>query len=193
MKFCEWAFDAKYTVDNVVFDMGITTHCALRNGKGEEDEYSNGNGSLMRIIPLAFTDADDELISKVSAITHAHQISKDACCEYVDICRKLLDGKSLKDILSECLGRLPKLCTLEEAEIKSSGFVIDTLEAALWSAVTTDNFKDALLKAVNLGRDTDTVGAVAGGIAGIIYGFEGIPTEWLETLRGKDIIEECLF
>lgn len=192
-KFCEWAFEAKYTVDNIVFDMGITTHYALKSGKGEADEYSNGNGSLMRIIPLAFTEADDKLISEVSAITHAHQISKDACCEYVSIARKLLEGKDLKEILAECSGRLPELCALEEDEIKSSGFVIDTLEAALWAIVTTDNFKDALLKAVNLGRDTDTVGAVTGGLAGIIYGYEGIPAEWIETLRGKDMIEECLF
>lgn len=192
-KFCEWLFDAKYTVDNVVFDMGVTTHYALRNGKGEEDEYSNGNGSLMRIIPLAFTDADDKLISEVSAITHAHQISKDACCEYVNIARKLFEGKDIKEILAECSGRLPKLCTLEEDEIRSSGFVIDTLEAALWSIATTDSYKDALLKAVNLGKDTDTVGAVAGGLAGIIYGFDGMPAEWIETLRGKDIIDVCLF
>lgn len=147
----------------------------------------------MRIIPLTFTDADDELISEVSAITHAHQISKDACCEYVDICRKLLEGKELKEILTECSGRLPNICALHEDEISSSGFVIDTLEAAIWAIVTTDNFKDALLKAVNLGRDTDTVGAVAGGLAGIIYGIECIPAEWIETLRGKDIIDECLF
>lgn len=191
-KFCEWANDAKYTVDNIVFDMGITTHNALRNGKGEDDEYSNGNGSLMRIIPLAFTDADEELISEVSAITHAHVLSTYACYEYVTIARKLLEGKDLKEILVDCSGRLPGLYDLNEDEIKSSGFVIDTLEAALWSIATTDNFKDALLRAVNLGDDTDTVGAVTGGLAGIIYGMEGIPEEWIDTLRGKEIIDGCI-
>lgn len=71
--------------------------------------------------------------------------------------------------------------------------MIDTFEAAIWAISTTDNFKDAILKAVKLGDDTDTVAAVAGGLAGIIYGLEGIPTEWIDKLRGKDLIDRCLF
>ena len=77
--------------------------------------------------------------------------------------------------------------------IKSTGYVIDTLEAALWCLTTTDTFKGCMIKAVNLGNDTDTVAAVAGALAGIYYGYDAIPQDWLCDLRGKDIIDACLF
>lgn len=112
------------------------------------------------------------------------------------IVRALLRGEKLKDILESIespFERLRTINTLDESEIKSGGYVVSTLEAALWAVSTTDNYRDAVLKVVNLGNDTDTVGAVAGGLAGIIYGFEGIPSEWIESLKGKDIIENCLF
>ena len=79
---------------------------------------------------------------------------------------------------------------LPEEEIKSTGYVVDTLEAALWCLLNTDNYKDCVLKAVNLGCDTDTVAAVAGGLAGIFYGVDGIPKEWLEKLARRDYIEK---
>lgn len=192
-KFCRWAFKAEYTVDNEVFDIGGTTITSLETGKGQEDFYSNGNGSLMRILPLAFIDADEQTAADVSAITHAHSISKNACCEYVYIARQLISGRNLMEILSECSERLPLIHTLDADEIKSTGYVTDTLEAALWTLATSESYRDAVLKAVNLGDDTDTAGAVTGGLAGIIYGMEGIPKEWLETLRGKEIIDRCLF
>lgn len=192
-RFCQWLLYAKYTTDNEVFDAGVTTCDALRAGHGIDDYYANGNGSLMRIIPLAFTDADEKTISSVSAITHAHAISTGICCQYVGIARKLLEGRSLEEAVSTCTGRIPGIHKLDSSEIKSTGFVIDTFEAAIWALRTTDNFRDAILKAVNLGEDTDTVGAVAGGLAGIIYGMEGIPQEWIDALRGKEIIDSCLF
>lgn len=192
-KFKKWLYDAKYTVDNEVFDAGNTTINALQCGKGMDGTYSNGNGSLMRVIPLAFTEATEEEISGVSAITHAHTISRNACCEYVSIERQLLQGKPLTEATKCCSGRIPGIYTLDESEIKSTGFVIDTFEAAVWAVATTDNYRDAVLRAVNLGDDTDTVAAVAGGLAGIIYGMDGIPSEWVEGLRGKEVIERCLF
>ena len=78
------------------------------------------------------------------------------------------------------------ISTLPEKDIRSSGFVIDTLEAAFWCFLTTDNYKDAVLKAVNLGDDTDTTGAVTGALAGLAYGLEGIPQEWLDQLAALD-------
>ena len=192
-KFCDWLFDAKYTVDNVVFDAGGTTVAALRSGRGLDDFYSNGNGSLMRVLPLAFIDMNAGTVSAVSAITHANNISTDVCCQYVSIAKQLLAGKDIIEAIAGCGGRIPDIYTLEEAEIKSTGFVVDTFEAALWCITTTDSYKDAVLKAVNLGEDTDTVAAVAGGLAGIIYGMEGIPAEWIEKLRGKEVIKKCLF
>lgn len=191
--FRKWLFNAAYTVDNKVFDAGGTTVSALRMGKGMDDIYSNGNGSLMRVIPLAFIDMNAETVSAVSAITHANNISMDVCCEYVSVAKQLLDGKKLTEATQYCSGRIPEIHKLDESEIKSTGFVVDTFEAAVWAVATTDNYKDAVLKAVNLGDDTDTVAAVAGGLAGIMYGMEGIPAEWVDNLRGKEVIDRCLF
>ena len=79
---------------------------------------------------------------------------------------------------------------LPEEKIKSTGYVVDTLEAALWCLLTTESYRECVLKAVNLGGDTDTVAAVAGGLAGALYGIEGIPEEWLNTLIKREYIEE---
>ena len=78
------------------------------------------------------------------------------------------------------------------SEIRSTSYVKDSLEAAVWCLLTTNNFRDALVKAVNLGEDTDTIGAITGGLAGIAYGMESIPETWMNALRKKDIIEHCL-
>ena len=80
--------------------------------------------------------------------------------------------------------------TIELKDIRSSGYVIDTLEASLWCIFNTTNYKDAVLKAINLGHDTDTVGAITGGLAGIIYGYDTIPSEWIDILARKDDIIE---
>jgi ADP-ribosylglycohydrolase len=79
---------------------------------------------------------------------------------------------------------------LPEDEIKSTGYVVDTLEAAVWCLLTTDSYRECVLKAVNLGGDTDTIAAVAGGLAGALYGYEGIPGEWRDTLIKRVWIEE---
>lgn len=81
----------------------------------------------------------------------------------------------------------------EEDQIESSGFVLHTLEASLWCLARTSSYKEAVLKAINLGDDTDTTGAVTGGLAGIIYGYEAIPKDWIDQLKNKDLIEACLF
>ena len=82
---------------------------------------------------------------------------------------------------------------LNREDILSTGYVVDTFEAAMWCLLTTYSYKECILKAVNLGDDTDTIGAVAGGLAGIMYGFDEIPTEWVEGLKAKEVIEKCLF
>ena len=81
---------------------------------------------------------------------------------------------------------------LNEDKIKSSGYVVDTLEAALWCFLNTDNYKNCVLKAVNLGDDTDTVSAVAGGMAGLYYGIEEVPNEWLEVIPKSEEIQELI-
>jgi ADP-ribosylglycohydrolase len=168
----------------------------------------NGNGSLMRIAPLVFYLIDRPEVERfkitrtVSSITHAHAWSVAACYIYLEYLRKLLGGMD-KDVAYAELcrdfqdgspylegGTLDKFArilrkdirALPESEIKSGGFVIDTLEAAFWCFLTTDTYRTAVLKAVNLGEDTDTTAAVTGALAGLSYGLDAIPSEWLENL-----------
>ncbi|MDU1176160.1 MAG: ADP-ribosylglycohydrolase family protein, partial [Peptoniphilus harei] len=134
-----------------------------------------------------FTDVSDEEIESVSSITHAHEISRKACLDYVHIARRLIAGEELEDL------GLDEIKNKSEDEIQSTGFVLHTLEASLWCLLNTNSYKEAVLKAINLGDDTDTTGAVTGGLAGIIYGFDEIPKEWLDELKAKDVIDGCLF
>lgn len=198
-KFVAWWREGAYAVNGITFDIGNTVAAALAEGCGRDGDWSNGNGSLMRIIPLAFVDGiTDEEIDAVSAITHAHEVSTHACVLYVRLAQELLAGVSVADALAKLdeghpYGRLRDIADVSLDEIRSTGYVVHTLEAALWALATTDNYADCVLVCVNMGDDTDTVAAVAGGLAGIVYGLEGIPAEWIEALRGKEIIEACLF
>lgn len=198
-RFEDFYYNGKYTSSGKRFDIGETSRIAIINHKGLDDEYSNGNGSLMRILPLAFVSCDNESIENVSSLTHAHSISNMSCLIYVQIAKGLIEGKRIEEILKKFKGypkpfnRISTISDLSVNEIKSSGFVVDTLEAALWCVSTTNNYKDCVLKAVNLGNDTDTIAAIAGGLAGIIYGFDSIPAKWIDTLINKGLIDECLF
>lgn len=90
----------------------------------------------------------------------------------------------------ERLQDMEAFAALPEDKIRSSGYVVETLEAAVWSFLNTGSYRDCVLKAVNLGDDTDTVAAVAGGLAGIFYGYEEIPKEWLAVIPKRDWIEQ---
>lgn len=197
-EFEEWYFNNKYTPFGEVFDCGNTCSGAICDKIGYDSISSNGNGSLMRILPLAFTDASDEIIGEVSSITHAHAISKEGCTLYVNIARDILHGIDIR----ESLRKIPLESIYADAshiwdytvdEIVSSGYVVDSFEAAMWCLCNTDNYKDCVLSAVNLGDDTDTIAAIAGGIAGIMYGKQSIPKEWIEKLQHKEIIYNTLF
>lgn len=198
-RFRDWLDFGYYAIDNHVFDVGGTTSEAITNGEGRAGERDNGNGSLMRIAPLAFTAADDDTIRAVSALTHAHPISTEGCVAYVHICRDLMAGVDLASSIAvnkpglPAYERLDRVTSLAADEIKSGGFVVSTLEASLWCLARTTSFKECVLAAVNLGGDTDTTACVAGALAGIVYGKAGIPAGWITNLRGKDIIESCLF
>lgn len=198
-KFCLWMNSGRYTPDGCCFDIGTTTSTALVEGKGCISERSNGNGSLMRIVPLAFTRATNDDIAKVSAITHAHSFSVEACIVFVAIARDLIRGVPLAEALIDHapihhpFERLATLASLQEDDIESSGYVVHTLEASLWCLLKSDSYASCVLQAVNLGRDSDTTACVAGALAGIMYGFDAIPSEWIEILRGKQVIDACLF
>lgn len=188
-RFRAWIDDGAYAIDGVVFDYGSTTARALAAGAGRAGERDNGNGSLMRIAPLAFTDATDDEVRAVSAITHAHRVSTEACVDMVHVMRALAAGASP----AEAVPDVDVLLAANEKDLRSGGFVRDTYCAALWCLAVSGSYGECVLRAVNLGDDTDTTAAVAGALAGIAYGIEGIPGEWLSGLRGKDIIERCLF
>lgn len=196
--FMLWIDEDDFNCNGYLFDIGNATRNALQTGTPQTSEYSNGNGSLMRILPLAFTDCTDDEIRAVSAITHGHEISKEACVIYVNVARRLLSGEKIADIIPTLkydhpFDRLSILDQLKEDEIESGGYVIDTLEASLWSILNSSSFKETVLTAVNLGSDTDTTGAVAGGLAGIVYGLESeFAGECIEKLGRKELILECL-
>lgn len=197
-RFRSWLYDGTYTADGRVFDVGNATLSALHTGHGCDGEFDNGNGSLMRIAPLAFTDATDSQIRDVSAITHAHEISKESCVAFVGILRGILNGNRLSEVIELNIPNdsrfdfLHNLKDMPRANVRSGGFVLDTLTAALWCALHTNNYHDCVLEAVNLGSDTDTTACVAGALAGALYGLEDIPSEWIAALRGKDVIEHIV-
>lgn len=227
-KFIAWKNDNYWTPRGWVFDIGIGTRIAierLENGMTPElaggfEEMDNGNGSLMRILPLitftkGFTIEERFLwTKKVSSLTHAHIRSVMACFYYLEFAKKIIEGqdkwqaykelqfelinyfesKNINPLEINKLHRLLKedISKNTEETIRSSGYVIDTLEASIWCLLTSNSYQEAVLKAVNLGGDTDTTGAVTGGLAALIYGIETIPAEWLEVLARKDdIINLC--
>ena len=221
-KFCSWHDDALYTATNEVFDIGGTTYAALldyKNGTAPQlcglcGERDNGNGSLMRILPAVFyirhrmqrSSLREKLnvIHNISALTHRHLRSRIACGIYYFVLDALLDSPTYytsKYSHLTVLDHFSRLFSdefdqLPGSEINSSGYVVDTLEAAIWCLLTTDSYRDCVLKAVNLGNDTDTVGAVAGSLAGCLYygcGKSDIPVVWKKKLLASEMIDELCF
>lgn len=207
LNFSRWLNNAEFTPYGEVFDVGGTTEAAIRrfqNGieplKCGLNHYKhNGNGSLMRILPLALFPSSMNDINEISSLTHAHEISKRACRRYVGTAEQLLKGRTVSECISYSgiwvkeFDRIPKIYKLNRDEIKSTGYVVDTLEAALWCVYHTSSYRDCVLTAVNLGGDTDTIAAVAGGLAGIVYGCggeSGIPDEWIAQIARKDWISD---
>jgi ADP-ribosylglycohydrolase len=224
--FTRWHREAFWAADGEVFDVGNTTRIAIErlargmqaDRAGSDDEASNGNGSLMRILPLLFYMSDRPvnerfgITRQVSSITHGHIRSVIACFYYLEFARQILEGKDKFKIYSNMqvaiaghlsallidppeivvFDRLLKhdISRLPEEEIHSSGYVVHTLEAAVWCLLTTGSYREAVLRAVNLGRDTDTTAAVTGGLAGLLYGFDSIPEEWITQLARKDDIAD---
>jgi len=185
---------------------------------GGKELTSNGNGSLMRISPLVFylknkpIEERFEITRKVSSITHAHIRSVIACFYYLEFALQLLEGKDKFDIYMKFQTIIPdflrklsiekeeimifdrlfsgKIQDLAENEIRSGGYVLDTLEASIWCLLTTSNYKESVLKAVNLGNDTDTTAAVTGGLSALSYGYDDIPENWINLIARKEDIAD---
>ena len=222
--FIKWMFEGYWTPFNKAFDIGNTTYFAivnLRNGisphlAGMDRERDNGNGSLMRILPLVpyILNMKEEdrfrIIGEVSSLTHRHPRSILACIALCEFAIQYINLQSVEEAYQAMQQTILQLLkrdmfieegipfkrlvglsyeefkAIELKDIHSTEYVIDTLEASLWCIFNTTSYKDAVLKAVNLGDDANTVGAITGGLAGIIYGYDTIPSEWLEVLAKKD-------
>ncbi len=223
-RFVRWMNDGLWAAHGDAFDVGFTTSTELlRIAKGlpctqagKHSEDSNGNGSLMRILPICVRFAAEPIesfssrLEKVSAITHGHARSTMACVFCGLMIRQLLLSSQPQAALDSAraeftfwYGRSPELprfrhileddlVSLPEGEIVSTGYVLHTLHASLWCLLTSENFRDCVLKAVNLGGDADTTGCVAGGLAGVAYGIKSIPPDWIRQLARKGEVN-CLF
>ena len=229
-RFVDWYEDGEYTPFGQSFDMGNTCSLAIEKFEREHDpltcggisERSNGNGSLMRIMPACLYAYDRDLSSEeavkavheIGGLTHNHLRAKIACGLYYFCVKAVLNGDgSLMERLQNGLnegfsfyerdianrveisyyGRLRDLTEFADVsadDIRSTGYVVDSIEAATWCLITTNTYRDCLLKAVNLGDDTDTIGAIAGGLAALYYGYDGIPADWLAVIQRKEWIEE---
>ncbi|HMP82109.1 MAG TPA: ADP-ribosylglycohydrolase family protein [Verrucomicrobiota bacterium] len=220
-RFVRWMNEEFWTATGVVFDIGGATADALMriaSGTPAEqaggcDEFSNGNGSLMRILPVSLGIANEPLavrrnrLERASAITHGHPRSMMACAFHGFVTRQLLLGGQLRAAIEAARTEFAgcyqhasefsrfkhilndNLVSLPEGEVVSTGYVLHTLHASLWCLLTTSSFEECVLKAVNLGGDTDTTGCVAGGLAGGYYGLEAIPQNWIQALAHREEVE----
>lgn len=220
-KWMLWINEGKYTANGDTFDVGRTCLSAIRNYSngiepikcGLSDEMSNGNGSLMRILPVALYSyskklSDQEIIkltNEVSSLTHAHDTSKLGCYIYIRFVIALLQGKTKEEAYSliqsldysmynensiEKYNRILKddIKKYNINDISSKGYVVDTLECAFWILMNAKNYKEVVFSSTNIGNDTDTIGAIAGSMAGIIYGVNSIPESWIKKLLKKDYL-----
>ena len=221
VKWINWIDKAEYTPTGVTFDIGRTCLSAINRfysgGEplecGSNNINSNGNGSLMRILPVALYSyskklSNEEIINltnEMSSLTHAHDISKLGCYIYVKYVIYLLEGLSKEesyikiqqeDYSSYSLEAINKyeriikdnIKDYSMSEIRSSGYVVDTLECVLWILLKSNSFEETIITSTNIGEDTDTIGAIVGSMAGIIYGINSIPKEWLDKLIKRDYL-----
>lgn len=211
-KFAQWRDEGSWSCTGRCFDIGITTSAAIdrwqRSGDpfaGSSDPMTAGNGSLMRLAPVAIAFAADPEALRDAAVrqsltTHAAPAAVAACEAYAMLLADVLSGLALDDALVRLAARagaieVPEIAAIaagswrgkRRRDIRSSGYVVHSLEAAIWCVARSSSFEEAVLTAANLGDDADTTAAIAGQLAGALYGASGIPAHWLEKLawRGR--------
>ena len=209
--YLKWFKEGYNTPTGKAFDIGGTTKRAMMayaaTGQviaNTTDEMFQGNGSIMRLAPIGMMFWDDEERAANEAMlssqtTHANIVCLQACCLLAKAIVRGLQGRSKEDILAAVLQH--SFCSELDSitsgdyqkktrdQIESHGWVVATLEAALWCFYKTSSFEDGLILAVNLCHDADTVGAVFGALAGAYYGFGGVPDRWIVDLKAKEILE----
>lgn len=234
-RFDDWARNGAYTPGGQKFDIGNTCAHAISRYRrgctpalcGSNKMNENGNGSLMRILPLAFvlygrygihitrSKRAMEDIHKISGLTHRHPLAQSACGIYLAVSVRLLAGYELKKAVTEgvkaaldwygshhrftdCVDFWHRIADPDrfrrekEETIYSGGYVVETLETVLWCLLNTNSYKECVLKCVNMGYDADSTAAIAGGLAGIYYGYDSIPAEWVEALVNRECIDSCI-
>ena len=210
----EWRDEGTYSCTGRCFDIGITTNHALSGWKktgnllaDTVDPKLAGNGSLMRLAPVAirfWQDRDKlrDVAARQSKTTHAAYEAVDACVAFAEMVADAIEGRPMSDVLrvrsEDYSGRIGEIMKgswrgKQRQEIRASGYVAHTLEAALWSVGRTSDYRSAVLMAANLGEDADTTAAVAGQLAGALYGVSGIPSAWVSRVAWRQqIIEKAL-
>ena len=220
-KFVKWVNEGYWTAHGDAFDIGNTTADAIagfiQHGKpsAPNTPQSNGNGALMRIAPLAlFVDVKRtkpeelyKLCGEWSALTHGHEISAFACTYYTMLIALILQNYTVSEAHSFTCAVTKKfapkefnrlisfdrhISTYKIEDIKSDGYCLHTLEAAVWAAFNSPSYKNSVLMAVNMGEDTDTTASVCGGILGAYYGKSAIPQEWVQSLARLNDIENLI-
>lgn len=189
-------------------------------GLSSETSYetkTSGNGSLMRVLPavLYLNKSQKTLSEKItimrglSSITHANEECKSSCIYYMILIDNLFKTNNIIVSLNltsnyfidnydiKTCGQLYRIINKEFLnlsidELKTTGYVIDTLETSLWCLYNTNSYEEAVLTAVNLGGDTDTIAAITGSLAGIYYGYDSIPKNWIDTLLKKDLVDSII-
>lgn len=240
-RFEKWLGYGEYTPFGYSFDVGVTCASAIKNYMYSKDintcgitgEHANGNGALMRIMPVCLylyekksageIDIKDVVnkIHQISGLTHNHLRSKMCCVMYYFMVESILDGYredgkvELKELMQRGIDKavkfygddisnldelsyldrmfyLAEFTVVPESEILSTGYVLHSIEAAVWCLINTKTFEECLLKVVNLGKDTDSIAAIAGGLAAIYYGYDAIPTDWLDVIQRRDWIIQLI-
>ncbi len=236
--FSLWLNEGHFTPYSKAYDIGGATMDGierydegtkpiLSGGIGERD---NGNGSLMRILPIAFFihylsqkysfDEDDKMtaVHNLSSLTHKHRRSQLCCGIYVNIALELIENhekeSDLEELIANGINKSKEyyfnnadfkeelhhfdrvfslnVQNLPRNEIKSGGYTISSLEASIWCLLNNKNYKDTVLEAVNLGYDTDTTACIVGGLAGIYYEYDDIPSDWISQLARLEYIEDLI-
>jgi len=208
-RFCAWAEKGEYSHNGRCFDIGITVRGALdrfrRSGNpvaGSTDPQSAGNGSLMRLAPVPILHAFNpearlDVARRQSALTHGAEEAVEACAAYADLVAEAIQGWSKAQLFTprsrwapEKVARAMRMESIgwDRKLVRGSGYVIHSLEASLWAVSNARDFREAVLLAANLGEDADTTAAVAGQLAGALWGASAIPKEWLDLLAWRDRI-----
>jgi len=210
-RFAGWMTEGQNSCTGDAFDVGVTTRGSIsefietRNPiTGPTGRDGAGNGGIMRLSPAVLANLKDERSAAVAAVEQSRTThGAPQCLEAAEFMARLLHRLVLRptaadpqhvsmagDYVEPEIARLTDMtCRVPNRDgIRSTGYVVHTLEAAIWSFVTTRSFEDALSAAINLGGDTDTIGAVAGQITGAAYGLSAIPREWVDLLAWHDDI-----